>query len=112
VGESAGITIVTERPQAGERLRNATTDYGEFFVDKNCLQVRTGSGVFTPVLPQGSSIGASGREIIVGGRPFRTAVRYTLPFANEVGVEPGGAAIAIGLPASCSQRLLSMGSPA
>lgn len=112
VGESAGIVVVTDLPEAGERLRNATMDYGTFFVEKNCLQLRTDAGTFTPVLPQGATVRAGGEEIVVAGRPLRTGVRYGLPFANEVGGEPGEAAEAIGLPARCSPRLLSMGAPA
>ncbi|HEX8481379.1 MAG TPA: hypothetical protein VF650_05720 [Allosphingosinicella sp.] len=112
VSRSSGITIVTERPAAEERLRNATLDHGAFFVAKDCLQVRVGSGVFTPILPRGSSLEAGGSRIVVGGRRFETGRRYSLPFAAEVGPAPGEAAQSIGLPAACSQRLLSMGAPA
>jgi hypothetical protein len=48
---------------------------------------------------------------VVGGRRLKTGVRYSLPFASEVGTDPGRAAKAIGLPANCSQRLMSMGAP-
>ena len=112
VSRSSGVTIVTELPAADERLRNATLDYGAFFVGKGCLQVRVGSAAFTPILPRGSSIGKGGGLIVVGGRRFELRRRYSLPFAVEVGAAPGEVAKSIGLPASCSPRLLSMGSPA
>jgi len=111
VGQSSGVTIVTELPAADARLRNATLDHGAFFVDNDCLQVRVGSAVFTPILPRGSSLEAGGGRIVVGGRAFEIGRRYSLPFAIEVGSTPGEVAKSIGLPTGCSQRLLSMGSP-
>ena len=112
VASSSGVTLVTQTPEANDWLRNATMDEGEFFVENGCLQVRTDGGVFTPVLPRGATVRAGGEEIVVAGRPLRTGVRYGLPFASEVGREPGEAAKAIGLPTRCSPRLLSMGAPA
>ena len=111
VGQSSGVTVVTELPEAANRLRNATRDYGTFFVKDGCLQVRVGSTVLTPVLPLGSTLDARGDAIVVGGRRFPIGREYSLPFASEVGAEAGEAAASIGLPDRCSQRLLSMGSP-
>jgi hypothetical protein len=112
VNRTAGVIIVTELPEAEERLRNATLDHGAFFVENDCLQVRVESGVFTPILPAGSSFEAGGNRIMVGGRRLEIAQRYSLPFAVEVGSAPGEVAKSIDLPAGCSQRLLSMGAPA
>ena len=111
VGQSSGVTVVTELPEAANRLRNATRDYGTFFVKDGCLQVRVGSTVLTPVLPLGSTLDARGDAIVVGGRRFPIGREYSLPFASEVGAGAGEAAASIGLPDRCSQRLLSMGSP-
>lgn len=110
VDRSAAVTIVTELPEAEGRLRNATTDYGTFFIANACLQVRTEAGVYTPVLPRGASFDPKAREIVVGGRRFQLGRRYSLPFAAEIGT--GEAADAIRLPGGCSRRLLSMGAPA
>lgn len=112
VERSSGVTIVTELPEAESRLRNATTDYGTFFVENDCLQVRVGSAVFTPVLPRGSSYDLQAREIVLDSRRVQLSRQYSLPFAAEIGTEDGEAANAIGLPASCSRRLLGMGAPA
>lgn len=112
VGQSAGVTLVTERPEAEGRLRNATLNYGAFFINKDCLQVRVGTLVFTPVLPRGSSISADKSQLAVAGRLLEMGRRYSLPFATEVGRTPGEAASALGVPSRCSQRLMSMGAPA
>ena len=103
-----------DRHRVARRRReasNATLDHGAYFVDNDCLQVRVGSAVFTPILPRGSSLEAGGGRIVVGGRAFEIGRRYSLPFAIEVGSTPGEVARSIGLPTGCSQRLLSMGSP-
>jgi hypothetical protein len=112
VGESEGTVLVTERPEAAGRLRNATNAYGVFFVERKCLQVRVEDEVFTPVLPAGTTLAEGGTAMLVGGRRLATGVRYSLPFASEVGTKPGAAAKAIGVPDECSQRLMSMGAPA
>lgn len=112
VGESEGVTLVTEKPEAAGRLRNATLDYGMFVIANDCLQVRVGTSLFTPVLPGGSSVAAHRKQLIVAGRPLELGRQYSLPFATEVGQVPGEAARAIGLPPRCAQRLMSMGAPA
>ncbi|MFN3726014.1 MAG: hypothetical protein ACK4SZ_06885 [Allosphingosinicella sp.] len=112
VDDRSGVAIVTETPEGEQRLRNATTDYGVFFVEGNCLQVRLESGVMTPVFPRGSSFDSGAGEVLVGGRRFQLGQRYSLPFAAEIGTGAGEAAAAIGLPPGCSRRLLAMGSPA
>lgn len=111
VVQSSGIIIVTELPEAANRLRNATLDHGTFMVKDGCLQVRTLSGVLTPIFPRGSSFDLQRMEVVgAGGRRVQTGRQwqYGLPFAQELG---GEVASVIGLPRQCSQRLLTMGAP-
>lgn len=111
VGESEGVTLVTELPEGRGRLRNATLNYGTFFVARKCLQLRVGGDVFTPVLPHGARLAEGASAIMVGGRRFEAGRRYSLPFASEVGPDPDEVARAIRLPPRCAQRLMSIGAP-
>ena len=111
VSRSSGIVFVRQVLDGQDRLRNATVDYGTFYIAGECLQVRLATGEFTPILPAEVDIDPQRQTFAVGGKSLKMGVQYTLPFANEVGSQAGEVASAIGLPGSCSQRLLSMGLP-
>lgn len=111
VSRSSGVAIVTKLPNAEKRLSNHNLGYGEFLVANDCLQVRFEGTMFTPILPRGTAMTPGGGEFIVGDSRIRIGPRYALPSAGEVRNSTQAAA-AIGMPAQCAQRLLTMGMPA
>jgi hypothetical protein len=108
LGESSGVTVVTEATEEPDVLWNATAGRGAFFVQNGCLQVRDGASVWTPVLPVGASVSEDRQVLMVAGRPFQMERTYNLSFPAEL---PADVAARTGLPEKCTPRLLRMRAP-
>lgn len=106
-----GIAFVRERSDAPERLRNATVRRGVFFVRDGCLAVLVDGIPYTPLLPKKSQLLPAGQGLRVGSEIVQLGPIYSLPFANELEVNPDQVVSEVGLPQQCPKRLLSVGQP-
>lgn len=105
VGESTGVTLVTEGADQSDMTWNATAGTGIFFIQNGCLQVRESSAVWTPVLPAGTSISADRQALVVGGTRLELGRTHDLTYPADL---PADAAATIRLPERCAQRLLRL----